>query len=66
MGGIWSADIYDLGNNMAQLCDDGSTQVVVTGAFRAWSTYGRAVEYGLGSDTSGLAAMYNDVCGAHA
>lgn len=61
MGGIWSSDIYDYGPYMAQLCDDGSTQAVINGAFQAWSTYGRDVEYGRGSDANGLLVMYMTV-----
>ena len=66
LGGIWSADIYDLGSHVAQLCDDGSTQAVINGEFRAWSTYGREVEYGRGSDASGLEAMYVEIFGPNA
>ena len=66
MGGIWSADTYTLGPYTAQLCDDGSTQAVSHGDFRAWSTYGREVEYWRGSDAAGLGAMYLEIFGADA
>lgn len=59
MGGIWSADIWDLNGQMAQQADDGVTLTV--GDSRGvigWSTYGRDVEYWTGRDAADLLAMY--------
>lgn len=59
IGGIWSADIWDLNGYMAQQADDGVTMTVgdVVGVI-GWSTYGRDVEYWTHRGADDLLAMY--------
>lgn len=59
MGGIWSADMWDLNGFMAQLADDGATQGI--GDERGiigWTTYGRPVDYWKPRTEADLLAAY--------
>jgi hypothetical protein len=59
MGGIWSADHWDLNGHMAQQSDEGSTMGVGDSqGIICWSTYGRPVEYWRGRTEADLATMY--------
>lgn len=54
MGGMWSADTYQLGDIKVMLADDGYTKIVQRGTARASSTDDRPVEYSGGADASWL------------
>ncbi len=58
MGGIWSADTYQLYGNIAMLADDGSSMIVRREKFSANTTYGRPVDYSNG-DVNDLKRFYN-------
>jgi hypothetical protein len=61
LGGIWSADIWDLKGYMAQLADDGASIGVGDAmGIIGWSTCNRPVEYRRGRTEEELLAMYEE------